>query len=162
MKLYALFITCPLALLIQHLYSEIIISFEKIKARFICIVIILAGICYFVTNYLNFFSRQVRIEVLATVILAILGAVFIGKFEKKKSIECFEAYEKIVIYPQIVIGFFFCLVPFSNLYEKYAVVVCNQSEIILSRMIYILLGISYIFFNRFFFYFIYIRFIQKK
>lgn len=158
MKLYALFITCPLALLIQHLYSEIYITFYKLKIKFIIISIVFSAL-FSISMYLwGKLSNQVCLEFFLTVFITIMISILISKFEIRKKIDCFEKYEMVVIYPQMFLGCIWCGIPFTSIYQRYANKTCESNEIVLSLILYILLGLSYIFFNRLFFCKIYNKF----
>lgn len=151
LKLYAFFITCPLALLIQHLYSEIYATFYKFRKKFIIMCILTSALFSMSMFFWKILSDQVCLEFFLTVVITILISIIISKFEIRKKIDCFEKAEKVVIYPQMLIGFFWCIVPFVDVFRENAYKICHKNEIVLFHILYILLGISYIFFNRLFF-----------
>lgn len=155
MKLYAPFIGIPLVLLIQHLYSETAITFGKKKNALSLLVILISlfgGACALKLKYLSIY---VCVEIWLVSLGAIVVGKIINKFEPELSTEEFEQSEKWVIYSQMIWGVVFCILPQTHFFEKYASKICNNYELNCSKILYVLCGLSYIFYNRIFFYMLY-------
>lgn len=161
MQSYAVVLACPLAILNQHIFSEFRISYKKYKK----IILSYLGwelLLLLVLNYFYRYSVIVKLEYILSCIVGLIIGGFIAKFEPQKSIDSYEASEDIVCVFQIIIGIAVCIYVFSGCHEAYFLSQFSRNEAILSKIIYIRLGISYILYNRKSFYFVHILRNKKR
>ncbi len=148
MKLYVLYITFPLAMLIQHIYAEIYTTFGRwlrgCQMLMVIVPVLLAVVFYFV----NPFSSAVAIEICAMPIIMLLVCKVSMKFGEPIPLYDFDRKEIFGIVIEIVMGLCFILFTFTKWYWDSIHEVCTGNEIILSKILYFALGGSYIFLNR--------------
>ena len=160
MKLYAVIFSTPLSVIVEHFYTESRVSFKNYKK--IIGIYTIVSVCFFwVLNYFLHFNSVVKIEYIAAHIIGIAVGFFERKLHPKEDLKVYAAYENIVYYPLMFLGFLICAFTFTKIYEEKVILNFSQSEALLSRIIYIRWGLSYIFYNRCIFCKIY-KFLNKK
>lgn len=148
MQPYAIILACPMAVLIQHLYSETRISFNK-YIRIMVIHFFINIIFLFVLNFFVNISNTAIIEYIASYIGGLLVGVIIGNFEPKKSLDEYETYEGIVISAQAIMGIIICFLVISKWFENKFYVQIIDGDILLSKIVLVRLGLSFVFYNRY-------------
>lgn len=147
MTLYALYIAIPLALFIQHIYYVTIENFRKVFWIYVLtfLVIPVLSILLYISDWISIY---ICAEVVLISILVSIQAMFIFRKTEKLDIDNYQWYEGIMSYAGMVLGIIICVFPHTNYYNEMIRKVCNSNEITFSKIIYFLLGVSYILYNR--------------
>ncbi len=148
MKLYALFIGIPLALLIQHLYEVTNENFKN-KTHILSITTI-TSILFL--SFMSLKNQWLDFNICVELIMVSIGGSIISfiihKSKKKLELDNLQFHEKIICYVEMLFGVICCTFPWTCFFERLSYGVCSSEEILLSRLLYVACGCSYLFYNR--------------
>lgn len=150
MKSYALLIGIPLALLIQHLYEITVENFSKkiyiLKIGTIIVIPLLSAWAWID----NWFNTQICVELATISIGTSFLSIYIHKLDRKLELDNFQFHEGVFSCIWILFGIMCCIFQRTSYFDEMSLKICNHQEMILSKILYIICGNSYIFYNRLF------------
>ena len=147
MQSYAIVLACPLAVLNQHFFSEIRISYKNYK-KIVLIYFLWEMLLFLAINYFFNYSMVIKIEYFSACLIGLIVGKFIARFEPKKSLDHYETNEDYIYLVQIFMGIALCFLAVANFSKVYFLSQFSKYEVVLFKIIYFRLGLSYVFYNR--------------
>ncbi len=162
MKSYALFIGIPVALLVQHLHYVTNENFENKTREMSAVLLAFFGLLAVIAWKNQWFDLMICVELITVSVGTMIGCSIMNKSSKKLRLDDYQVYEGVMGCIGIVWGIFCCVFPWTNYYNVICSPVCNSREVLCSKLLYTILGISYCFYHRFFICMIYRHLYLKK